>query len=367
MKNNITRLVMAACVIGFAFVLGSAVQVKADTDITDASAKTVDGSASVNYVNKDVYKISLPTDAVLQNALTYQVDPQGLVEDTSAIQFGSAEIGENAGVYFKNLDASGTVARVSGTSDPFVITNKSSSGVTLGIDAKLVPAAADKYAGGYSTTKDFSGTDSSAGLYFGLIATGELDERSLSETVSSFSGVAISASELYGVTYDASGYKYDITDPSATNFPTFEFTLEGALNHDVADTTWMTKDSSGTVTTKGMPTVQLKYTPAFVADAKPANIIVDDADFYVSKTTEEGGFGTTKPSAITVNGKTISSISENVDGYIHVTWNDICKAYGKTGEDDTTLDEERVDAVYGSPMSFKLTWGGTTYYGESGK
>jgi hypothetical protein len=370
MKNNIKKLVMAATTFGFALILGSTVQVKADTDITDASAKIVDGSADISYVNKDVYKITLPTDDAIIRALSYQADPQGLVEDTSAAQFGNGiTIGANEGIFFKN-SSGGTVTGISGTSDPFVITNKSSSGVTLGIDAKLVNATTETYSGGFSTTKDFSG-NSDKGLYIGLTATGEIDERALSNTAASFSGVAISAADKYEVSWDNSNskYKYDLT-ASASGFPTYEFTLEGALNHDVDDTVWMSS-SGTTVTAKNMPTVQLKYTPSLISGNKGLKFtILNGTDFYIAKETatsaEDGGFGSTKPSAIIVNGKPIptASIRENAYGFVYVTWDDVCVAYGYDNGADPDIDVGRGTSVYNGPIAFQIKWNGSDYYGE---
>jgi hypothetical protein len=353
MKNNLKKLVTVG--LTFAMVLGSTFTVFAG-DVTTPAETTTDGTSDLAYVNMDVYKIEVPTDAVLQNALTYMADPQNLVLQTQAAAYGLSEnavaleeaAAVNTGIWFRTLSENSTAAGnantvgISSKSDGYVIKNKSSRGVLLDVAAKMVKGSTT-YAGGYSTTSDFSATgDDAKGLYFGLKATNEVEEKALDETGATFKNVALSAADKYEVKYN-SGYSYGLK-ADADNFPTYSFEITGALNHDVADTTWATVANDGTVTEKTLPTIQVKYTPSLIKDKAAVVAEINDATgvVYISKADAEGGFGTTKPTALTINGKDIAAgkIAANEDGYVAVTFDNMCEAYGYTESNVGDLEED---------------------------
>ena len=370
MKNNLKKLVTVGLTL--TMVLGSTFTVFAG-DVTTPAETTTDGTSDLAYVNMDVYKIEVPTDAVLQNALTYMADPQNLVLQTQAAAYGLSEnavaleeaAAVNTGIWFRTLSENSTAAEnantvgISSKSDGYVIKNKSSRGVLLDVAAKMVKGSTT-YAGGYSTTSDFSATgDDVKGLYFGLKATNEVDEKALDETGATFKNVALSAADKYEVKYN-SGYSYGLK-ADADNFPTYSFEITGALNHDVADTTWATVADNGSVTQKTLPTIQVKYTPSLIKD-KAAVAIVGDGAIYISKADVEGGFGETKPTAMTINGKTVTAnkIEDNVDGYVVVSWANMCEAYGYT--EDNVGDNG--DAVWSVAKTIQFTANGVDYVAE---
>ena len=375
MKNwkRITAIGMAA-----AMTWGGSLTVLADTtsDITAAQAKsgqtvTGTGTADSTVIDMKKYEVVLPTAAAITNALSYTVDPQGLVEATAAAAYGTdIEIGENNGVFFanKNDDGTATVA-VSGASDVLTITNKSTSGVSIEVKTQLTEAASDKYAGGYSTTQDFSGTgDDAKGLFLGVLGDGEF-VRAIDKTGSdyvTFTNVVLSAADLYELKYESNAYAYTLP-ADATGLPTYGLQFVGAINPDVADTTWATYETSTTTNIDQLkkvlelPTITLVFKPTFI-DAKPAMAVLDGETLYLGKIDagDEGGFGTTKPTAVTVNGKTISVIGNNVDGYATVTWAEIYKAFDYPTEDKIPDAE----ALYNSINAIQFTVNGIDYYAE---
>jgi len=375
MKNwkRITAIGMAA-----AMTWGGSLSVLAasnDTEITAAETKsgqsiTGTGTANSTVIDMKKYEVVLPTEAAITNALSYTVDPQGLVEATAAAAYGNdIEIGENNGVFFTNKSEDGTATvAVSGASDVLNITNKSTSGVSIEIKTQLTEAGSDAYAGGYSTTQDFSGTgDDATGLFLGVIGTGEF-VKPIKDTADTFTNVVLSAADWYEVSYDSATSKYKYTLPTdADGLPTYGLQFVGAINPDAAETTWATYTTSPTTNIKqldkelALPAITLIFKPTFI-DAKPAMAVLDGETLYLGKIDagDEGGFGTTKPTAVTVNGKTISAIGNNVDGYATVTWAEIYKAFGYPTEDKIPDAE----ALYGSINAIQFTQNGIDYYAE---
>jgi hypothetical protein len=336
----------------------------ADGQTESGTAVTGEGTGTDIYVDKDVYKLECPTNAALAKIFDYTVDPQGLIAATEAIEFGGATI-EGEGLFFANKDATDATktVKLSNWSDPMKLTNKGAIPVDIACEAKLADAASDPYAGTFSATADFSGTsDKTAGLYFGVYATQDV-EYSFSKTEKAFNNMILSGVDGYEVKYDANATpKYSFGEKTNyENWPVYEFYIHATLNPDVAETTWATRNADGSLDkVLNAPKISVKFTPTAVNGAKEAIILVEDTDFYVSKPDGEGGFGTTKPTAITVNGKTITSIKDNVDGYVHFTWDDVYKAYGFTKEEDIP----DADELYGAIKCAKITAGGVVYYAE---
>lgn len=329
---------------------------------TEPAAVTAEGEGTHIFVNKNVYKLAIPTADAMNAVFDYYVDAQGLIAETEASQFSGAAVEEGAGVLFKNQKADGTgVEKLSGTSDPLVVTNKSAIPVDLEMEVKLVKGDAT-YAGGYSKTDDFSGSgDDSKGLYFGVIATNELErEFATAAAGATFKNVALTGIDNYEVKETGGNYSFAVKTGDLT-WPEYTFQIHGTLNPDMPNTTWATPGENNAVTLKTMEKISVKFTPTAIKDSKKAvGEFEPDDVLYVSKTTEAGGFGETKPTAIEVNGKAITTISDNVDGYVAIPWDSIYKAYGYTAE--TVADVE--DDLFRTIKTFKITHNGITYYGE---
>jgi len=353
--KNIKKLV--ALGLTTVMVLGSTVAVFAEGETaenTSGTAAEVSGTAAVNgYVNKNVYSVKLPTAAKMANAMSYKVDPQGLVAETNGAEYGSSGItvGENEGVLFKNTsdDAAATVTGVSGASDILTVTNKSSRPLDLAVEVYLKAATSEPFAGTFSTTSDFSAnTDKTANLYIGLSATGEQDRAlkvgTAADASGKFTNNILANADAYKVTYTAGTggaagtYSYAL-DSAVTDFPVYEFQLVGAINPDGDSTKFAKKDNDGKIVgTMGMPTVELKFTPTILADTVKDGIAVWDGEtLYLGKadaTDSDGGFGTSKPTSVIVNGKNVQTIGNNDSGYATVTYESVWKAYGYSKLED---------------------------------
>lgn len=327
---------------------------------TEPTAAEITGAGTDIYVNKEVYKAKLPTAGAVA-ALAYTVDVQGLIAETAA---EGVTVEEGAGILFAN-----SATEYSSTSNPVTVTNMSSIPISLAVAVKLTPSTDEaKYAGGYATASDFK-SDTTNGIYLGVQGTTEDKLQALSETSATINTVMPTAAQYYETKVTDGVYSYALpSDVSAIEFPTYDMTVYGAVNPDVAETAFATVAAdTGVVTTKKMPTISLTFTPAAIKGFKNAVVSVEDNgnSFYVSKasaTGADGGFGTNKPTAASINGKTITvgSLGSNVDGFIKFTWDDFYKAYGYTKEDDIP----DIDALYGMLNSLKFTVDGVEYYVE---
>lgn len=326
---------------------------------TEDTAVEVTGAGTSAFVDKDVYVLTVPTGDALTKTLAFTVDPYGLVAEAHA----DKKVEEGAGVLFAK--AAGGDYDYAATSDALTITNKGAIGVTLAIEAK-VDGSTGNYGAGYSTTSDFSGgatagADAATGLYFGLQSDNELD-KALDTTGVIFTNAVISAADQYEVKEASGSYTYALKT-GAENFPTYEFAVTAALNPDVAETTWYSI-ADKVKTAKTMPSLSVKFTPSGIRECKPATIVVEGENYYISKTTEDGGFGTTKPTAILVNGKSIATVSDNEEGYVKVTWKDVYTAWGYTDDTIKKLTDAEQNLIWDSVKNFKVTAGGINYYAE---
>ena len=321
MKKLITLGLVGTMVIGTSLTAFAA-------DGDSGTEVTGTGTAANLEVDQVVYTITVPTSDAITQGLSYKVDPQLL-----AYQKGDAT--DQAGVLFKN--GSGTDAKYSGTSDAFSIVNKSSIPVTIGFKPVLKAATAGSnehvYAGGFSKTADFSGDgDASTGLYIGIHSTNDV-EHALSTTAGDYTNLLYSAKDLFVISGSvADGYTYAIPESVKDGFPEYEFYLTGAINPNVATSTWIVYDTDNvTVKTKAaMPTVELKYTPTAVYTAKKDAVAKWNGDYSISvwkanATKEAGGFAS--GATVTVNGKACTGITVSDKGTITIPWEKIAKAY----------------------------------------
>ena len=267
---------VAALGLAVSMVLGSSVMVLAEDVTSNVAAeneKEITGTGVESYVNKNVMKVTLPT---LANVFNYKVDPQGLVAETKSFDGVAVESVADSGVLFKNTDAAGKVT-ASNTSDAVTITNKSSIPVEIGVKAKLTAASGGLALSTLADSADFTTDDNKTkALYIGLIPTND-SEKALSGDDTTADNILLSGADQYE-TKNTTGSTYTYAEKADAEFPEFSFYLTGAINKDLAMTTWATVANDGTVTTKNPPTVSVKFTLTKVEDALEAAI---DAYFEV--------------------------------------------------------------------------------------
>ncbi len=207
-------------------------------DVTDPglASSGIEGDGSLEgYVNKEVFRVVLPT---IQN-VNFTLDPQGLLKAADSTKYS---IGPGA-VYFENAGSSGS--SYSNTSDAIKILNKSSYDVEVGLSVTLDNGdikLADKAA---------LATANEPSLYLGLTTdTGSgagtpvaIKSSTFDSSITTVVGVAEAATKGYQLTGSKTeipnvkpspnGYYYsyeltdDFTDADAKNI---SYKLEGACD-----------------------------------------------------------------------------------------------------------------------------------------
>jgi hypothetical protein len=361
----VSTMIMGSTVTSFA--------TETTTDLSSASTgtvagaeQTVTGTGTEAFVFKKAFKVTVPTAAEAAKLVSFYSDPLGLIAETNAAQVGTdVTITNDTGILFKNTDSAGKVT-LSDWSDPIKIVNKSTSGVEISITATLKEATTDKYAGGYSTTADFKGSgDSAKGLYLGLWTTGCKDNAALSDSASTIKNYAKSAYSLYEVTYvDGTGYKFEIPSADVDKAPVFEIYATGALNKQLADSTWY-KATDGQPLTSGaayaMPDIEIKYTPTYV-DGKPAKTELDAQGLWVwnyddSPFAAEAALADAKINDTAVSLATGTKTS--ADGYALIPIANVYTALGLTADADKTVAKAK-EMLQGVEISV----GGVLFYGD---
>jgi hypothetical protein len=331
-----------------------------------AAEQTVAGEATENYINKKVFKIVAPTTAWEADVFDFITDPQGLIVETEAAAIGTVDIVDDTGVFFKNKDENGTVVAISSTSDPLTLINKSTSGVKMAVTVQLKEASTDKYAKGYSSTVDFTGSgDDAKGLYLGLTSTGN-PVTPLDETAQSLSSYAKSAYELFTVGYASNAYTFDIPADYVDYAPVYSFTINGALNKALADTTWY-KVTDGKPLTVGaalsMPDIELKYTPTYI-DARQCHAAFGETGIEMYNYDDTGFASEAEVTAgsIKVNGKAVGDVAKcTEDGVLVIPYDKIYTALGVA----SGTDEEK-EAALGLIQGVEATVGGIAMYANIG-
>lgn len=368
-KKIVALGVVATMVIGSSLTAFAA-ETTRDITTTDgtvaAAEQTVTGEATENYINKKVFKIVAPTTTWEAEVFDFITDPQGLIAETEAAAIGEVEIVDDTGVFFKNKDEEGTVVAISSTSDPLTLTNKSTSGVKMAVTVQLKEASTDKYATDYSTTVDFSGSgDDAKGLYLGLTSTGN-PVTPLTATAQNLTSYAKSAYELFAVGYKDNAYTFDILEDYVNDVPVYTFTINGALNKALADTTWY-KVTDGKPLTVGaalaMPDIELKYTPTYV-DARQcrAELGEEGIVMYNFDETPFASEAAITAGSIKVNGIAVADVAKcDEEGYLVVPIASIYTALGITSTDEDAFDQlaERIQGV-------EATVGGIAMYANIG-
>lgn len=331
---------IAALGLAMTMVVGSSVTAFATSPSLDGdgdiNAKVADGvevvgTGTEEYIDKNIMKVTMPTDAAIATFFDYKLDPQGIIAEAKSYA-GTAITGTATGIVFLN-QANGK-ATISNTSDTFTITNKSSIPVDLGVTVKLEAASSDALDVDLaSTTSDFSTTaDAAKAFYLGLKATNDI-ERPLSGTAITPNAVLLSGASQYETKYDGSAYVY--AAKANAKFSDFTFNLTGAINKSLGNETWV--DIEGEVGAadreikpKNPPKVSLKVTLTPIADPlaatmKWASVTTNNGKvdvLQIAKTgaaSGKGGFVSADVTKVYVNGRDTAFTVDQETGYINVT------------------------------------------------
>lgn len=348
MKRSHKRLVAFA--LATTMVFGSTITALADDAASGTEKTAASATGNLQAVNKEVYKVEIPTQERMNEILSFYVDPQGLIKETKgglATTDSSVTIGDSKILFANKGDTDVTSASVvkalSDKSDLLTITNKSAIGVNIkysfGLDNTSVT-----YAGDYATSADFSGDDISKGLYFGIQADNEVEKAVKSASAVTVTNSVISAVDQYETTVTGSAYHFTLKD-DAKDFPTYSFRVVGALNESVPMSTWMTRsgDTDTAFTAKTFKKLQIKFTPTAIHDvnnvaAAYANGFLCVYKPYAADLSTDGGFGDeAKATKLMINGKSADLTKvENFVGYIGYPEDEIRKLWDLP--EDTEVD-----------------------------
>lgn len=357
MKKFLAVAMAATMVVGSGM---TAMATGSGTDITSDGSGTITGSGTEAFANKNVMKVTVPT--TLTNLFDYKIDPQGLVTETKNYDGTTVTVDEQKapqGLVFKNAGN-----KISNESDPVTITNKSSIPVKMGITVTLTPAS-----GGLTTSQLASSDEFATGkvIYLGLKSTNEFEKALDSASVTS-ANILLSGASQYAPKYESGSYKWAEKDNA--KFSDFTFSLTGAIDKNVAYDTWATVDAQGNVTEKNPPAVSVKFDLTGVKDALPGGVGFDDGKLWfwyadAANADEDGELGETAPTSVTINGKSLTTISDAKmeSGFVSIEEDKVFALF-KSG----TLTDAEKTAIRGYVKAMEVTFGSgantVTYYGE---
>lgn len=214
--------------------------VKTEDRDEDHATGTINGAGSVEgYVEKDVFKVEVPTIPENSTLFNFILDPQGLIEATQGAAYNTAA-GSNVTfttgttMYFKNdIDKAAGGEDYSNKSDYVELKNKGTVDVDASVTAKLTELGSIKMA----TSDTFTSTDEDASIYLALVddqttpATKVLTADAAGVTLDGGTIAASATPDFYTVEYsETEGYTY-VLDPTVNaTFNSFKFALTGASN-----------------------------------------------------------------------------------------------------------------------------------------
>lgn len=189
----------------------------------------LEGTGSVEgVVDKEVFKVELPTVSTNDTTFDFIMDPQGLIEATNGAAYEGLKFESGATVYFAN-SVSGN--DYTSTSEDLKITNKSTMEVNVSLEATVAAVEGLTMA----EDADFAADDKEAKLYL-AISDGTNTEAITTEAAKITAEMDAAPEDAYEVKYDSEGkeYAYDLTDAAKAEdydgFATYSFNLEGACN-----------------------------------------------------------------------------------------------------------------------------------------
>lgn len=209
----------------------------ADVDSEDAAQGTTTGTGDVEgIVNKDVFKVELPTIGDGDTTFNFILDPQGLITDTAgkAYEDENATFDSNAkGLYFANPKDDNTV-EYKASSPSLTAKNKGTTDVDVTLTATAKALSGTGYTIGLSQNDAFSG-DRSTSVYLAMVSRGQT--AALTNSGAKITDTLNAApANAYEVTYnDTDGiYEYGLTTAAQAadynGFDSLDFNLVGACN-----------------------------------------------------------------------------------------------------------------------------------------
>lgn len=210
------------------------------TEVDDESAAqgNLAGTGDVEgIVNKDVFKVVLPTVATGDTTFNFILDPQGLIKDTAGAKYTGATFDANAkGLYFANTVDSATTYKA--TSPALTATNKGTVDVDVTLTATADAATLKDDTKGYTiglAADDTFANDKTTSVYLALVS-GDQTAALSADGATITDTLAAAPADAYEVTYDTtdSKYKYGLTAAAQAadynGFKSIDFSLTGACN-----------------------------------------------------------------------------------------------------------------------------------------
>ncbi len=211
------------------------------TEVDDESAAqgNITGSGDVEgIVNKDVFKVVLPTVATGDTTFNFILDPQGLIKDTAGAKYTGATFDENAkGLYFANPQSDSSIKYMA-SSPALTATNKGTVDVDVTLTATADAATLKDDTKGYTiglAADDTFASDTTTSVYLALVSGSQTSALS-ADGATITDTLAAAPADAYEVTYDTtdSKYKYGLTAAAQaadyTGFKSIDFNLTGACN-----------------------------------------------------------------------------------------------------------------------------------------
>lgn len=300
---------ITAATLTMAMIAASSVTALAEETPADPNSGSLGGTGTVEgVVNKDVFKVKLPTVAEGATTFNYIMDPQGLIKATAAAAHTGKTFKDGDSVYFENVSGTPT-ENYSATSDALKITNMSTMAVDVTLEASV--AAVDGLIMADSAT--FEADDVATKLYLAIIG-GEGDSAQTkaikTDSVKVTAQMAAAADGSYKVSYNTTDgeYVYDLTDAAKAEdyagFSTYSFKLTGACNTN-KDADWTElKDANPEVTvvwSVADPTAKKNVTESdgtkdiviYYEGAKPDKVTLTPPSTAVKNTAVDVTAGTT--------------------------------------------------------------------------
>ena len=232
-----TRKRFLALVAVAAMVLAPCTAFATDTTTSPAiDGSEVDGSFE-GWVNKDVFKVELPT---LSTQFNYILDPQGLIADSKAAGTGDQtglvkddykgkKFEPDATLFFKHTTPTvGTSYDYSSTSDALTVVNKSS--IPVNVQVAITPTGS---AVAFATDKAFTNSTNPE-VYIGIVGLttdGAVAVDPDSESATATAQIEAVTADAFEVHYNSGtgSYSYELK-AGFSDFPELSFSLEGAAN-----------------------------------------------------------------------------------------------------------------------------------------
>ena len=251
----------------------------------------------------------------------------------------------------------------------------------MAIEVKLTAATGGLALDTVATSSDFTDEANAAkAIYLGIKGTYDV-ERALSGTAVNPDTTLLSGESQYTATWVASddGGAYTWAPIASPKWKDYTFTVTGAINTGLANSTWATVSDAGVVTTKNPPAISFKYKLTAVKDALPVTLkwTTDSSKndvLQIAKSgaaTGTGGFGEDEITKLYVNGIEIGSDDFTVDakGYATVALEKIFANYypAVVAASDFTwsgVDSKTKAAVKALIKSAKVTTSAAGLYGE---